>query len=222
VLHSPDNKTPIEEQAGTIASLPQPWGVSNISPTILREMVDFVDKHGLPRPTTYQGIYNPIHRTGESDLLPLLKELNMNFYAYSPLAGGIFAKPLEKILAPEKGDRYDAMKFFGGMYLSNPAMVDAIKDLARTCQTNNLSLLEATIRWFRWHSALGEGDGVIFGCSRIEQFEEAAKFFESEKLSGEMVEAFEQLWRSIPEEARSPSYFDAGAAKKATEKYGKP
>jgi aflatoxin B1 aldehyde reductase len=137
---------------------------------------------------------NPLHRSNESDLLPLLKELNVNFYAYSPLAGGIFAKPLDKIRNPEKGDRYDAMKFFGGMYLSNPAMVGAIKALAETCKDNNLSLLEATLRWFRWHSALGDGDGVIIGCSRIEQFEEAAKYFESEKLSEDMVEAFEKLW----------------------------
>lgn len=203
-LHGPDNQTGYKEKVDALAKLYsdgkfENWGVSNISPDEVRNMHSYCKEKGYPTPKVYQGIYNPLHRAAETGLFPLLKELDMRFYAYSPIAGGLFAKSIEQVLNPEKGSRYDAMKVFGGMYLSNPVMVDGVRALAETCKEKGLTLLEATLRWLRWHSGLEEKDGIILGVSSEKQLEQTVKYVEGEKLDKEVVEAFEKLWDQIKE-----------------------
>jgi len=216
-LHGPDDKTPYKEKVDALAKLYsegkfENWGVSNISPDELRNMYDYCKEKGYPTPKVYQGIYNPVHRSAETGLFPLLKELNVRFYAYSPLAGGLFAKSIEQVLHPEKGSRYDQMKVFGGMYSSNPTMVDGIRELARTCEGNGLTLLEATLRWLRWHSGLGENHGIIVGASSVSQLEQTVEYVGGEKLDKEVAEAFEKLWDQVKENPL-PAWISAAAAK---------
>lgn len=53
--------------------------------------------------SAFQGMYNSITRTVESELFPALRRLGMNFYAYNPLAGetppfpATLAKPCQRI-----------------------------------------------------------------------------------------------------------------------------
>lgn len=63
-------------------------------------------------PTVFQGNYNAISRHIEKDLFPLLRKLNMSFYAYSPIAGGFLVK------APgvDEGTRFGPNARTGTMY----------------------------------------------------------------------------------------------------------
>jgi len=216
-LHGPDNKTPYKEKVDALAKLYsegkfEEWGVSNISPDEVRNMYDYCKEKGYPTPKVYQGVYNPLHRSAETGLLPLLRELDIKFYSYSPLAGGLFAKSIEQVLHPEKGSRYDQMKFFGGMYLSNPKMVDGVRTLAKSCEEKGLTLLEATLRWLRWHSGLAEKDGIIVGASSVGQLEQTVKYVDGVELEEEVAAAFENLWDQI-KEAPLPAWITAEAAK---------
>jgi hypothetical protein len=58
------------------------WGVSNFSPALLAEYIAEAEKQGVPKPALYQGQYNPVARSMEADLFPLLKEHGIKFYAY--------------------------------------------------------------------------------------------------------------------------------------------
>jgi aflatoxin B1 aldehyde reductase len=40
------------------------------------------EENGFVKPTVYQGDYNLVTRGMESELLPTLKELKLNFYAF--------------------------------------------------------------------------------------------------------------------------------------------
>ena len=58
------------------------WQVTEIY-YICKEMkYDFV-------PTIYQGMYNPITREIEHELINCLRHLNINFYSFNILAGGL-------------------------------------------------------------------------------------------------------------------------------------
>lgn len=63
-------------------------------------------------PTVFQGNYNAISRHIETDLFPLLRELNISFYAYSPIAGGF----LVKTPGVEEGTRFGPNARTGNMY----------------------------------------------------------------------------------------------------------
>jgi aflatoxin B1 aldehyde reductase len=123
-LHGPDRSTPLEEQCRAIGTLHKRglfkrFGVSNISDDEVKKIHEICSKEGYVLPSVYQGGYNPIGRGPEKTLFPLLKSLNMNFYAFSPLGGGLLAKPLTELTNPAKGTRFDEMKVFGDIYLTD-------------------------------------------------------------------------------------------------------
>lgn len=203
-LHGPDRQTPLEEQCRAIGKLYseekfERFGVSNISPTEVQSIYDICKQNGYPLPSVYQGGYNPLQRAGEPALFPLLRKLDMKFYAYSPLAGGALAKKIDDVLTPAPGTRFDAMKVFGDIYLKQHN-IDALAILKGECDAEGISTMEATMRWFMHHSPLVEDDGVILGASSTKQIEESLKACEKGPLPSGLVKAFEDLWAAIKDE----------------------
>ena len=58
------------------------WGVSNVSPAMLEEILRLCEERGLQKPTCYQGEYNLATRGMEVELLPLLRKHKMKFNAF--------------------------------------------------------------------------------------------------------------------------------------------
>lgn len=201
-LHGPDKDTSFEEQCRAVNTLYkedkfEQWGLSNISPSQVQEVHDICAKEGYPPPKVYQGIYNPITwEFQEKQLFPVLKNLNMEFYAYSPLAGGLLAKPIAQIKSPEKGSRYDQMKIFGDMYL-NDENVAALEKLQSVCDSESVPLVEATMRWFMHHSALGADDAIIVGASNESQIDKSLSACEKGPLPEALAKSFQELRESI-------------------------
>jgi len=204
-LHGPDRATPLEEQCRAIGKLHsegkfERFGVSNISPAEVQSIYDICKREGYPLPSVYQGGYNPLQRAGEPTLFPLLRKLKMNFYAYSPLAGGALAKKIDDVLNPAPGTRFDAMKVFGNMYLKQPH-IDALATLKGQCDAEGIATMEATMRWFLHHSPLVENDGVILGASSTKQIDESLKACEKGPLPNGLAKAFEDLWAAVKDES---------------------
>jgi aflatoxin B1 aldehyde reductase len=197
-LHGPDSKTPLGEQCRAIDTLAkqgkfEQWGVSNLTPGQVQEVYDICTKEGYELPNVYQGGYNPLSRPNtEGTLLPLLRKLGMQFYAYSPLAGGLLAKPISQIQNPEKGSRFDTMKVFGDMYLTDENVI-ALKRLQSACDAEQIPLAEATMRWFVHHSPLGKNDAVILGASSDAQLEKTLAACDKAPLPDKVLEAIEEL-----------------------------
>jgi aflatoxin B1 aldehyde reductase len=217
-LHGPDRETSLEEQCAAIGDLYkegkfQRFGVCNISPKEVREVYGICKREGYPLPKVYQGGYNPIGRgpEGKGELFDVLKELGMGFYAFSPLAGGLLAKPVEKLLNPEEGTRFDAMKVFGQLYLGEE-ILGALRKVQGACDREGVSLLEATLRWFRWHSVLSqewegcEGNAVIVGASSEKQLEQSLKAWQGGKLPESVALAWEEMYETL--KGKLPPYYN--------------
>ena len=204
-FHGPDKQTPLEDQCDAIAQLHAEgkfarFGICNLSPTDVRTIHTYCSTKGYVLPSVYQGGYNPLHRRTEAELFPLLRELGMSFYAFSPLAGGLFAKPLQQIRHPAPGSRYDAMKVFNDIYVSEAA-VKGITELATVCAEQGISVLEATLRWTMHHSALGKEDAVILGASTVGQIEESLAACEKGALGENVRVCFDRLWEDTKDKA---------------------
>ena len=197
-LHGPDSKTPYEEQCRAINTLYKQgkferWGVSNLTPAQVQEVYDVCSKNGYEPPKVYQGGYNPLNRAlTDEPLLPLLRKLNMVFYAFSPLAGGLLAKPVSQLKNPQEGSRFAQMKVFGDMYLTDENLA-ALEKLQSVCDAEQMPLLDATLRWFMHHSPLGDEDGVILGAASTEQVEKTLTACEQGPLPKGVLEAIEEL-----------------------------
>eukprot|EP01052_Picozoa_sp_SAG31_P008120 SAG31_NODE_402_length_16197_cov_5.262425_8_plen_247_part_00 len=65
------------------------WGLSNFPAWGVMQAFYKCKEMGYVLPSCYQGIYNPITRQLEQEVIPCCRRLGMIFHAYSPLAGGI-------------------------------------------------------------------------------------------------------------------------------------
>lgn len=200
-LHGPDRTTPLEEQCRAIGKLYQQgkfkrFGVSNISADEVQQIYNICRDEGYCLPQVYQGGYNPLSRSAEAGLFPTLKRLGMSFYAFSPLAGGLLAKPIDQILKPKPGSRYDEMPVFGNIYCTEPVLT-ALKAQTELGEKHGITIMESTLRWFKHHSPLSAEDGLILGASSTSQIEASLKACEQPPLPQEVADGWEKLWQSL-------------------------
>ncbi|KAG0060768.1 hypothetical protein BGZ89_011976 [Linnemannia elongata] len=205
-LHAPDYSVPYEETVKAIDELYKEglferFGLSNYSAWNVAQIYEICKQHGYVRPSVYQGMYNPIARSVTIELLPCLKHYNIGFYAYNPISGGMLSGKY-KFAEDEvkEGGRYDPNTRFGKLFRDRywtKTNFEAVQDLTKVATANNLTLLEATLRWMRHHSGLVAKDGIIIGASTVAQLEESLTELDKGPLPEEMIKAFDDAWEHV-------------------------
>lgn len=173
-IHSPDRQIPLEETLAGINELHKAgkfkhFGLSNFRPEEVQEVVRIAKEKGYVLPSVYQGNYNAVARRIEAELLPVLRENNIRFYAYSPIAGGFLTKTKEQLLAGGEG-RWDPNSAIGQIYhrlYNKPAMLEVLDDWAEIAKAEGVTKAELAYRWIFFHSHIREdlGDAVIVGAT---------------------------------------------------------
>ena len=222
-LHAPDSNNNIEPTLEEIQKLYnekkfQKFGLSNFSAWETVYIHGYMTSRNYIVPTVYQGMYNAITRQVETELFPALRKLDMHFYAYNPLGGGMLSgkyspsdndKEAAKKNA-EKGDRFSGNSMWAKRYrerFQQKEQFDAleivreklllpsssISDDDNDVSSSNTcsSMAEASLRWIRHHSQLKEEDGIIIGASKISHYNSNMKSLSAGPLSDDLVEAFD-------------------------------
>lgn len=209
-LHQPDTQTALLESLKTAHEMVEEGlfccvGMSNYHASEMRRAFQQCEEHELTKPTVFQGLYNPLNRAVEKELLPLLKEKKCSFIAYNPLAAGLLAgkhKPSEDV---QKGRFKNNQNYLPRFYTDKN--FEAIELVRKACDDEGITMVEATYRWLLRHSALGEHDGVLLGASSIAQLEQnlagCAAAVDKDPLSDKMLEAFDKAW-ALTEEGAFP------------------
>ncbi|KAG0378478.1 hypothetical protein BGX24_003690 [Mortierella sp. AD032] len=177
------------------------FGLSNYSAWNVAQIYELCKQNKFVLPTVYQGMYNPIARSVTTELLPCLKYYNIGFYAFNPISGGMLSGKY-KFAEDEvqEGGRYDPNTGFGKMFRDRywtKTNFEAVQALTKVATENNLSLLEATLRWMRHHSSLTAKDGIIMGASTVAQLEESLTALDKGPLSEAMLKAFDDAWEHV-------------------------
>lgn len=86
-LHVPDRTTPFEETVEAMneaykAGKFKQFGLSNFTAEEVEKVLSICEERGFIKPSVYQGQYNPIVRSGEKELFPLLRKHGIAFYAW--------------------------------------------------------------------------------------------------------------------------------------------
>ena len=89
-LHQPDTEHSLLESLKAADSLLKDGkitkiGMSNYHASEMSRVFDLCREHNLTPPSVYQGLYNPLNRLVEEELLPVLKKNGCSFVAYNPL-----------------------------------------------------------------------------------------------------------------------------------------
>lgn len=238
-LHQPDTEHSLLESLQCIHELivdgkVKSLGLSNYHVSEVSRAFQLCDEHNLTKPTVYQGLYNPLNRAVEQELLPLLKDNACSYVAYNPLAAGLLTGKHKRAAADDvmTGRFKDNPNYLPRFYTSEN--FDAVDLIQAACDEEGLSLLEATFKWLLRHSALTEQDGVLLGASSIEQLDQnleacLAASNNDKPLSDKILKAFDDAWK-ITEDSAFPywrSYsndmpnrenLDHGASYSATKK----
>lgn len=210
-LHMPDSQTPIEEglracnklfDEGKIKTL----ALSNFPSWLVAKSVEICKKNDWVTPSIYQGLYNGLSRNVERELFTCLKEYDIMFYAYNPLAGGLLTgKHLNFENEPPFG-RFSRLESYRKRYWKKTyfAAVDQINEI---CLMHGIPTAEAAYRWIINHSMLKteNNDAIIIGASTMKQFEDNLSIMNSEELPVEILTAFDDAYEISNND--SPEYF---------------
>jgi len=210
-LHAPDHDTPIIDTLTEVHKLHQEgkfkeFALSNYSAWQVMEIYHLCKANGWILPTIYQGMYNPVTRQVEGELFPCLRQLGIRFYAYNPLAGGVLTGKHE--FDDEKNNsikpgrfKTSAINKWAGKYRKrywHACHFETVKKLriaiAKAYPNNDVTLVEAALRWMMHHSMLGKNDGVILGASSPNQLKQNFAALSKPPLDPSIVAIFDDGW----------------------------
>jgi aryl-alcohol dehydrogenase-like predicted oxidoreductase len=211
-IHAPDRSVPFEETAETINELYKRgsfkrFGLSNFTAEEVEQMYNICKQNNYILPSVYQGNYNPITRMNEKELFPLLRKLGIQFYAYSPIAGGFLVKTPDQIKNAGANSRFDTSTLVGQYYSSlycKDLFFSALEKFQDRCKKLNIKPSEACYSWLLYHSQLKEGDAIILGASNTEQLLENLHDSRGVELNEDILQELENLWKTVESEA--PKY----------------
>ncbi|KAI1182833.1 NADP-dependent oxidoreductase domain-containing protein [Nemania serpens] len=208
-LHAPDPQTPMEETYAAIQELYEAgvfrrFGLSNISAVEVQRLYDYGKAHGYVLPSLFQGYYNAVARRCEDELLPLLRQLGISFYCYSPLGAGFFTSTAEGIKNGE--GRFNTADVDGVVYrnmYSKPSYLAALGRWRDLADSTGVSAAELAFRWINYHSRLDPqcGDGIITSADTPNQLLELLAWRESGALKKSVVAEIDAIWEACRGEA---------------------
>lgn len=136
----------------------------------------------------------------EKKILPILRAHNMAYYAHCPLAAGFLTGNFTK--GQHAGTRFAVDHPLHHIFHQRydvPALHEAVKKLEVAGRKYDISVRELSLRWIFFHSVLGPGDGVITGCTSVEQIRENAQSIAQGPLPEDVVESVDEIWNSLAE-----------------------
>lgn len=222
-LHAPDRTVDWKEMCRAIneahkAGKLERFGLSNYLGYEIAEIVTICRVNGWVAPTAYQGIYNPIDRTVEAELIPCLRRYGIAFAAYSPLAGGLLTGHMltekEELKQAEDGSHYDPKQPFGQFFnMRYGHMTPELLKLKQKVEAAGLNLNQASVRWIQHHSAMIPSDlGIIFGGSKPSHVTATLQYCLEGPLPEEIVKAFDEAYLNIkaplPNYNHSPAWYN--------------
>jgi len=199
-LHQPDPDRSLEEsleclhglvKAGTVGQL----GLSNFSSIEVERCCVLCKEKGWTAPSVYQGLYNPLNRWTEEELVPVLRKHGLRFVAYNPLAAGLLTGKHKRDGEVQAGRFKDNPNYMPRFYTD--ANFTALERIQKACQEHDLGMVAATYAWMLRHSCLDASlrDGLLLGASSIAQLEEnLASCSSPATLPEPVLAAFNGAW----------------------------
>ncbi len=206
-LHMPDLDTPIEKTLAAVfkhyeAGRFKRFGLSNYAAWQVAEIAEMCSKNGWMRPEVYQGMYNAYTRDVERELFPCLKNYNIAFYAYNPLAGGMLTGKHRKFDAEPEAGRFVSFGFYKDRYWKEDYF-DQVKSFVDACRAQSIEPAAAALRWLVHHSGIASDaaqqneHGVILGASSMAQLQQNLQAVSAPALPERIVETLDAGWESV-------------------------
>ena len=188
------------------------FGLSNYKANEVKQIYALCQEKGYPLPTVYQGNYSAVARRQETELFPTLRKLNIAFYAYSPIAGGLLAKTKEQIIESSKdAGRYGKGHWLGSLYgdlYNKPSYHKALDMWGEVAQSAGCSRVELAYRWVAFDSPLDSkyGDAIVWGASKLSQVTDTMAWLKKGSVGEAAKAKIDEIWKVIEKDAPIDNY----------------
>jgi aflatoxin B1 aldehyde reductase len=188
------------------------FGLSNFKADDVERIYTLCKEKGYLLPTVYQGNYSAVARRPEAELFPTLRKLNIAFYVYSPIAGGLLAKTKEQLIEGSKdAGRFGKGHWLGSLYpdlYNKPSYHKALDMWGEAAQVAGCSKAELAYRWVAFDSPLDPecGDAIVFGASKLSQVKETLAWLKMGSVGKEARAKIDEIWKEIENDAPLDNY----------------
>jgi L-glyceraldehyde 3-phosphate reductase len=190
--HRPDPDTPLEETMGALDHIVKSGralyaGISNYPPDMTKKAAQILREMGTPC-LIHQPRYSMFDRWIEDGLLGVLDEEGMGCIVFSPLAQGLLT---DKYLGGIPEDSR-AAKPHGFLQRDsvNEQNVGKVRRLNEIAQRRDQTMAQLAIAWVLRHPQVTT---ALIGASRISQIEDIVGVQHNLELSGDELNAIEQI-----------------------------
>ncbi|MBC6388773.1 aldo/keto reductase [Lactobacillus kunkeei] len=189
-IHFPDDQTPKDEAVAALNEMKQEGkikaiGVSNFSLDQIKE----ANKDGLVDVVEDQ--YSLLHRDAETEMFDYLRENNISFVPFFPLASGLLTgKYSEVVDFPENDIRHGNPDFTGERF---EKIVEKVNNLKPLADKHGITTAQLVLAWYIKNPDVTV---VIPGAKRPEQVESNAKAL-NVSLSDEEYAQIDNDFRNI-------------------------
>lgn len=151
LMHGFDKNTPIEETLKTLHTMVESGkvryiGCSNFAAWQLMKSLSISEKYNLEKYIIYQGSYSLISRDVEQEILPLLKDQNTGFMAWSPLGWGRLTGKIKRGMEIKEG-RIKSGGALGAPPVDDELLYDIVEQLERIGGELDKSIAQVAINW---------------------------------------------------------------------------
>lgn len=165
-VHAPDEDTPFEETAVTLAELKaqgkiRAIGVSNYDAAQMKSFADHAPLHSDQPP------YNPLIRDIEAEILPHCRDSNIGVISYWPLYKGLLTGKYGRGHSFPEGDNRNEDPRFQGEALAHT--LDTLDRLRPIADEYGKSLAQLVIHWIARQPGI---TSVLCGATRPSQVEQ--------------------------------------------------
>ncbi|KAJ7155135.1 NADP-dependent oxidoreductase domain-containing protein, partial [Mycena filopes] len=216
-IHAPDASVPLEDALLGVntafkAGHFKRFGLSNFSAADVQRAYDICKEKGYPLPTVYQANYSAVARKQEELLIPTLRKLNIAFYVYSPIAGGLLTKSSAALReGGEAAGRFAkgaALEpLYGGLY-NKPSYYEALDLWEEAAKEAGCSKAELAYRWVAFDSVVdGQyGDAIIFGASKHSHILDTAAWLKHGSVGEKAKARIDAVWKVVEKDAPLDNY----------------
>ena len=210
-LHFPDPGTSIDGALEALNCLYEKgklkeFGLSNYPAWMVADIYHVCNQRGWIKPTVYEGIYNPLARKVEIELMDCLRYFNIRFHAYNPLAGGLLSGRYKKMEEVPLSGRFVNRPNYQSRYWKKSCF-QALDLLRKVSYSSGISIPELTYRWLVHHSILRAdmSDAVIIGASSLKHLRQNLDAAQKPALPTNIASVFDEVWEISKSD--SPEYF---------------
>ncbi|KAG7877116.1 hypothetical protein KL925_005083 [Ogataea polymorpha] len=171
-VHRFDTSTPIAETMETLHEVVKSGKARYIGASTMRayqfiEMQNTAEKHGWTKFISMQSYYSLFYREEEEELIAYCKKTGVGLIPWSPLAGGLLTRPVEKTYSTERSGDSFMNGYFGLAELTpnDKVLINRVQELSKKYDVSMATIATA------W--CLAKDHYPILGITKPERVDDA-------------------------------------------------